>query len=85
MELTGATVRLHLRDRHTKRGPINAVATVLPDQIADKGRVVYEWVAGDTANAAELEGEWQVTFLSGKVQTFPNHGTFQVDISPQVA
>lgn len=36
------------------------------------GHVSYEWQDGDTALAGVYVGEWEVTFVSGEVETFPN-------------
>ena len=43
------------------------------------GYVSYEWQDGDTDVAGAYVAEWEVTFLNGEVETFPNGG--HVDIA----
>ncbi len=46
------------------------------------GKVAYNWGTADTTTLGQglYNGEWQVTFGSGAVQTFPNSGFFTVAI-----
>lgn len=59
--------------------------TASNDQTADHltdgttGYVSYEWQDGDTEVAGSYVAEWEVTFLDGEVETFPNGG--HVDIA----
>ena len=45
------------------------------------GRVRYEWTAANTNTADEYEGEFQVTYANGKIQTFPNDGYIPIVIT----
>lgn len=48
---------------------IDAPATVVD---APNGIVKYTWQAGDTATASTYQGEFEVKFADGRVETFPN-------------
>ena len=48
------------------------------------GRVRYEWTAANTNTADEYEGEFQVTYANGKIQTFPNDGYIPVVITDDI-
>ena len=42
---------------------------------AESGIVRYPWVAGDTSEAGTHRGEFEVTFIDGRVETFPKSQT----------
>lgn len=44
------------------------------------GRITHAWVSGETATAGSYFAEWEVTWPSTRVQTFPTEGTFSVVI-----
>jgi hypothetical protein len=46
--------------------------------------VRYEWLAANTDTADEYEGEFQVTYANGKIQTFPNDGYIPVVITDDI-
>mgnify|MGYP006407512815 FL=1 len=48
------------------------------------GRVRYEWTAANTNTADEYEGEFQVTYANGKIQTFPNDGYIPIVITDDI-
>jgi len=48
------------------------------------GRVRYEWTATNTNTADEYEGEFQVTYANGKIQTFPNDGYIPIVITDDI-
>ena len=48
------------------------------------GRVRYEWIAADTNTADEYEGEFEVTYANGKIQTFPNDGHIPVMVTDDI-
>ena len=45
------------------------------------GNVKYEWQAGDTDTAGNYNAEWEITFSSGDIQTFPNDSYFSIIIA----
>lgn len=76
--LVGASVRFQMWSKSggTK---IDAPATIV-DAIA--GTVRYTWLAGDTDTAEGFLGQFQVTFPSGSVETFPNGSSIVVRVTP---
>ena len=81
VDLSGATVRFHMKDR---RGVVvvDADAEVVT---AASGVVRYQWQAEDTEAAGDFYAEWEVTFASGAVQTFPNENDIGIRIAADVA
>lgn len=69
IDLTGATVRFHLRTALTGEIAVDGAATVTD---ADAGTVEYEWEAGDTAVDGDYRAEWEITFSGGATLTCPN-------------
>lgn len=68
VKLQGATVVFNMREAS---GPVvisRAPVTVID---ADAGLVRYSWSAADTSSIGQFQGEFEVTFASGKVETFP--------------
>jgi hypothetical protein len=68
IDLTGATVRFHMRDSD---------GIVVIDQPADiinptTGTVQYSWVASDTDTSGTFQAEIEVTYALGEIETFPN-------------
>jgi|SRR5215831_16352125 len=68
-DITGATVKFHLRNNTDLSTKVNAVATIVTPST---GIVRYDWLATDTASVGDFSREWEVTMASGKVITFPN-------------
>lgn len=81
VNLTGATVEFHME---TLAGAIviNRAASVTDPTL---GRVSVIWQAGDTANEGTYNAEFEVTFNSGAVQTFPNDRHMTVEVFEQIA
>lgn len=82
VDLTGATVRFHMA-RPDKTVVVDAAAVVLSP--ATDGRVEYQWGASDTGAPGDYLAEWEVTFQSGREQTFPNDGYLTVRIVEALA
>lgn len=78
VDLTGATVKFVMATKVAPRTVAVDAAAALG--IATAGEVVYEWVVGDTATAGSFDCEFEVTYLSGEVQTFPTSGYLECTI-----
>ena len=82
VNVTGATVKFSMRVK-----PAGTVKVDDQDAVvvtAGTGRVRYEWTAANTNTADEYEGEFQVTYANGKIQTFPNDGHIQIVITDDI-
>lgn len=82
IDLTGASVRFHMKIAGGSAVAVDGAATV---SNAAEGRVQYEWAAGDTTTAANYQGEFEVTYPNGTVETFPNSGYIVVRVIPEIA
>lgn len=80
--LTGATVQFHMRGSRASATPITGEATIV-DPTA--GQVRYDWATGDTATAGDYIAEFEVTYLDGAIETFPNDGYMDVTIQEAIA
>ena len=77
-----------LRDVMTSRPPaklrrINNVAAAVG--VAVDGTVKYEWQAADTDTAGEFDGEFEVTFGGGGIQTISSATDIRNTIRDEVA
>jgi|TARA_R110000751_G_scaffold256144_1_gene355642 hypothetical protein len=83
INVTGATVKFNLRNASDNTVKINngSVTTVS----STSGRVKYSFAASDTDTAGNFDGEFEVTFVGGQVETFPNDGFIKVIITDDVA
>ena len=83
INVTGATVKFNMRNASDNTIKVNAgsVTTVT----STGGRVKYSFSSADTDTAGNFDGEFQVTFVGGQVETFPNDGYIKVIITDDVA
>lgn len=82
VNLTGATVKFIMQDPSSGAVKINTAATIV-DAVA--GSVSYSWVVGDTDTASTYRQEWEVTFVDGKKETFPNDDYNRVIVTEDLA
>lgn len=82
IDLTGATVRFHLRNINGTSTVVDAAATVVS---AAAGTVRYDWTVDDTATAGNYVAEWEITFGDGTEMTCPNTGHTSVAIIEDIA
>lgn len=61
---------------------VNAAAAIT--DVANGG-VSYTWQSADTSTPGAYYGEWEVTFVSGQVETYPNDGYISIRITRQAA
>lgn len=81
VSLSGASVKFNMYIKGSAP-KVNASATIA-DQ--NSGRVRYDWSAEDTDTAGTYYAEFQVTFSSGKIETYPNDSFIIIHITEDVA
>jgi len=79
--LAGAAVKFYMRPRGRSTITTNSAAAVTD---AANGVVQYSWVAADTQQPGAYEGEFEVTYADGTIETFPNEGYIDISIPPQI-
>ena len=82
IDLTGATVRFHMKSLEDKTVVVDADATIVSPSV--NGIVQYDWDNGDTATAGSYQGEFEVTLAGGAVETFPNNTNISISIKPEL-
>ena len=84
VDLTGATVRFHMTERPSegKTAKVDAAANV---DTAASGEVSYDWQSGDTDTVGLYNAEWEVTYSSGKIETFPADGYTVIEVTDDLA
>ena len=83
VNLTGASIKALMRVRPAGAVKVNGSAATIVGS-ASNGRVRYNLTASDRDTADVYEFEWEVTFSSGEVQTFPGNGYLIVDIQDDI-
>jgi hypothetical protein len=78
VDLTGAAVRFIMARKGATDALVDEQATIVD---ADEGIVKYSWASGDTATIGKFIAEWEVTFLDGRSETFPNSTYLNVKIT----
>lgn len=68
VNITGASVVFNLGTRDGETLVDGEAATIVT---AGTGIVRYDWQAGDTAQSGTHNAEFEVTYLGGRVETFP--------------
>lgn len=81
VDLTGASVVLNMSDAYGQT-LIDRATVVVSDAVA--GVVRYDWVTDDTLVAGDHRAEFEVTFNTGKVETFPNTSDITVSIREEI-
>ena len=82
IDLTSATVRFHMKRINQATVKVDGSAFVLDD---DAGRVRYAWQAADTDTPGTFQGEFEVTYNTGEIETFPNDGFLAIEIIDDIA
>lgn len=81
VNLTGASVRFHMRQVGSTQVLIDAAAVV----VSVAGVVEYRWTSLNTAAVGAYEAEFEVTYADGKIETFPSDGFISVEIVEAIA
>jgi hypothetical protein len=77
INLTGASVRFHMRSVGGGNPVVDAAATVVTPI---SGIVRYNWAAADTDTVGTYQAEFEVTYADASIETFPNDGYIAVQI-----
>ena len=83
INVTGATVKFNMRNASDNTVKVNLGSVTTVSSTA--GRVKYSFSSADTDTSGNFDGEFQVTFVGGQVETFPNDGYITVIITDDVA
>ena len=81
-DLTGASVVFTMADVGGTKVIDRRAATIVSPPTS--GIVQHNWLAGDTATAGTFSGEFEITFPSGQVITFPNQRNITIKIAPDL-
>jgi len=52
---------------------------------AVNGVVYYNWSTGDTDTIGSFEAEFEVTYVGGEIESFPNNRFIEVEITDDIA
>ena len=83
INVTGATVKFNMRNASDNTVKVNLGSVTTVSSTA--GRVKYSFSSAATDTSGNFDGEFQVTFVGGQVETFPNDGYIKVIITDDVA
>lgn len=79
VDLTGASgVRFIMTTAVGSASKVSAVAVI--ESPPTLGIVRYDWVAADTDTPGKYLGEWEVTWVGGKKQTFPTGSYHTIEV-----
>ncbi len=82
VDLTAATAIFKMRAVGQSTVKTSAAAII---HDADAGQVRYEWAAADTDTIGSYEAEFQITFVDGKIETFPNSDFIRITITDDIS
>ena len=77
INITGASVIFKMRAVNSSSLKVNSSATITN---ASNGAVSYTFSASDTDTAGLFQGEFQVTFSGGAIETFPNSEYISINV-----
>ena len=79
VDLASATVNFYMGN--INGNVVTSTATIVN---AEAGQVRYDWVALDTANSGMYQAEFEVIYVGGTKETFPNNDYISVVIKPDL-
>jgi hypothetical protein len=79
VDVSSATVNFYMGN--INGNVVNSTATIVD---AEAGQVRYDWVASDTANSGMYQAEFEVVYVGGTKETFPNNDYISVVIRPDL-
>lgn len=74
---TATSVKFIMKTEQGNTLKVNSAAVVVN---AATGLVRYDWLAVDTDTPGKYQGEWEVTWATGKKQTFPTTSYHSIEI-----
>ena len=77
IDLTGASVQFKMRAVNSSTLKVNASASITH---ASNGAVSYTFSSSNTDTSGLFQGEFQVTFSGGAIETFPNAEYISINI-----
>lgn len=83
VNLTGATVKFSMQSWPAANLIINKVAATVVNPLT--GDVRYDWAALDVSTPGLYRSEIEVTYPTGKIETFPNNDYITVNILADLA
>jgi len=82
VDLTGSTVMFHMINAADGTVKIDG-PTVITEPT--NGIVWYHWLTGDTDTPGTFYVEFEVTYPSGSIETFPNNKDLTVIVKPELS
>lgn len=82
IDLTNATSIKFLMRVEGQAPKINAAAAFTD---RPNGQVTYTWTGSDTDTVATYQGEFEITWSDGGVETVPNDGYLRIEIEDDIA
>jgi len=82
VNVSGATVNFHMRNKQTREVQVDGVGSIV-DGAA--GQVKYSWSAGDTDTVGGFDAEFEIIYSDSSVETFPNNGFITVVVLDDIA
>jgi hypothetical protein len=82
VNLDGASVAFKMRKVGATAATVDSSATITD---ATTGKVTYTWIASNTSTVGSYEGEFEVTYAGGGIQTFPNSRYIEIEIVDDIA
>jgi hypothetical protein len=79
VDLASATVNFYMGN--INGNIVNSIATIVD---AEAGQVRYDWAALDTSDSGMYQAEFEVVFIGGTKETFPNNDYISVVIKPDL-
>jgi len=81
VNLSGCSIRFYMKEIGSATVKVDGAVTVVNE---NTGLIRYDWVDSDTNVAGNYHGEFQVTYPSTKVETFPNDGYIKIKITDDI-
>ena len=81
INLVSATCRIHVRALGATVLKVNALTTIANPTT---GVVQYDWLPADTTDFGTFSIQFEVTYVDGAIETFPNSGSLPMIITKEL-